>query len=831
MAVKRFNPETNKWEIFPGTAGDDAYIMAQENGYTGSREEYISTLVNIPGAVYKLSNIDDTATENSDNLVDSNAVWKVKSELMEAISQCGPAGNPYPTRTVVSYAEGMTIFSGCTVINYNSTEAIIAAYTEGTFENTFITSSKKIETWNTTSSDLVVLLNNGLNNEFSDNIYVYEVTWLSGSNVIRVEALNAEDIPATPTEPTPEETEPVGPVPVTYTVIGHVVYEDDKPYFAKEVFVGFDGIYRPVNPDQNGRFECSYTTLDTPTYIVVEGAGTTLYSNSNVAFVDNIFEISDALRIPILSGQYTLSGEIYYSDDIPYEGLVKWTNGEIPTQEEYVEGGKFNAILPKTISSVDLEFYVRGEKVDGYTNLPVSYHNIYNASFEKIVLEYASTTATTNVNSDYAILGTLVDIVGNPCSDEDVIALLDGAIYVNDQTDSEGNFEFNLSVPTAPNKMYLVVGEHKTEEYQLAYNSDREANLGTISVNALMGEYSFKDTIQYNDGQPYSGQVSWIASGEHHQLSGVATVSDGVFEISDVKEQIYSMEVNMYVHGSFYPSGSLDVTKEGRIYKFKNSPLVISYASTTEEPAEPVQYNVTVNGKIEYSDGKGFDVKDVFVVFNDKYAVTDKTDSEGMFSVQYPAGTELPTKVTISAAGLTLKSWEGNDLFDNTQTFNISETLIVPDMSAMYLLKVKINYSDSDDNGLIPYVGKVTISNDNIGWKDNVWVDNGEFEIVPLPEKLTSIKYSLVAPDGETTISDTYQITDYIFDAESKVFVGSMEVNLAVASTTAEPQQSTYKLQGTINYYDGVGFTGTVQVSDGVFSFDHDISGGQFICE
>lgn len=138
-----------------------------------------------------------------------------------------------------------------------------------------------------------------------------------------MEALNAEDIPVPPTEPAPEETEPVGPVPVTYTVIGHVVYEDDKPYFAKEIFVGFDGTYRPVNPDQNGRFECSYTALDTPTYIVVEGAGATLYSNSKVAFVNNIFEISDALRIPFLSNQYTLSGEIYYSDNIPYEGLVK----------------------------------------------------------------------------------------------------------------------------------------------------------------------------------------------------------------------------------------------------------------------------------------------------------------------------------------------------------------------------------------------------------------------------------------------------------------------------------------------------------------------------
>lgn len=51
MSVKIYDKEQQKWVIFPGTVGapgKDAYIIAQENGYTGTKEEYTKVLVSIP---------------------------------------------------------------------------------------------------------------------------------------------------------------------------------------------------------------------------------------------------------------------------------------------------------------------------------------------------------------------------------------------------------------------------------------------------------------------------------------------------------------------------------------------------------------------------------------------------------------------------------------------------------------------------------------------------------------------------------------------------------------------------------------------------------------
>lgn len=49
MAIKYY--KDGEWKIFPGTigpSGKDAYQIAQEGGYTGTREEYTSSLVNLP---------------------------------------------------------------------------------------------------------------------------------------------------------------------------------------------------------------------------------------------------------------------------------------------------------------------------------------------------------------------------------------------------------------------------------------------------------------------------------------------------------------------------------------------------------------------------------------------------------------------------------------------------------------------------------------------------------------------------------------------------------------------------------------------------------------
>lgn len=51
MSVKIYDKKQKKWIIFPGTIGapgKDAYLIAQENGYTGTKEEYAKVLTDIP---------------------------------------------------------------------------------------------------------------------------------------------------------------------------------------------------------------------------------------------------------------------------------------------------------------------------------------------------------------------------------------------------------------------------------------------------------------------------------------------------------------------------------------------------------------------------------------------------------------------------------------------------------------------------------------------------------------------------------------------------------------------------------------------------------------
>jgi hypothetical protein len=54
-----------------GAPGKDAYIIAQENGYTGTKEEYNQILANIPQVVEFIENADKIPTQGSNNLVQS----------------------------------------------------------------------------------------------------------------------------------------------------------------------------------------------------------------------------------------------------------------------------------------------------------------------------------------------------------------------------------------------------------------------------------------------------------------------------------------------------------------------------------------------------------------------------------------------------------------------------------------------------------------------------------------------------------------------------------------------------------------------------------------
>ena len=54
MAVKIFDKDRNEWVVFPGISGSngkDAYQIAVENGYTGTRDEFNNALVELPDAV------------------------------------------------------------------------------------------------------------------------------------------------------------------------------------------------------------------------------------------------------------------------------------------------------------------------------------------------------------------------------------------------------------------------------------------------------------------------------------------------------------------------------------------------------------------------------------------------------------------------------------------------------------------------------------------------------------------------------------------------------------------------------------------------------------
>lgn len=60
MSVKYFDKKQNKWVVFPGTVGapgKDAYEIAKDNGYTGTKEDYIKALVDVPKLHELVSNI------------------------------------------------------------------------------------------------------------------------------------------------------------------------------------------------------------------------------------------------------------------------------------------------------------------------------------------------------------------------------------------------------------------------------------------------------------------------------------------------------------------------------------------------------------------------------------------------------------------------------------------------------------------------------------------------------------------------------------------------------------------------------------------------------
>lgn len=78
---KYFNEETQKWEPLYSTEGRSAYETAKLAGYTGSEDEFNAVLSRIPVII---SSIENTPTEESDNLITSGGVYSAIKKVEQS---------------------------------------------------------------------------------------------------------------------------------------------------------------------------------------------------------------------------------------------------------------------------------------------------------------------------------------------------------------------------------------------------------------------------------------------------------------------------------------------------------------------------------------------------------------------------------------------------------------------------------------------------------------------------------------------------------------------------------------------------------------------------
>lgn len=90
MSVKYFNKQTQKWEIFPGTAGISAYESAQKGGYVGTEEEFNGQIANFETILRKeveiTSNADDVHYPSSKAVKDYVANNVVHIEIADNLT-------------------------------------------------------------------------------------------------------------------------------------------------------------------------------------------------------------------------------------------------------------------------------------------------------------------------------------------------------------------------------------------------------------------------------------------------------------------------------------------------------------------------------------------------------------------------------------------------------------------------------------------------------------------------------------------------------------------------------------------------------------------------
>lgn len=96
MSVKYYDKGQNKWVIFPGTSGvpgKDAYQVAQENGYTGTKEEYNAALANVTNIDKKQDKLISGAnikTINNESILGSGNIITPKTIVEDNLDSINP---------------------------------------------------------------------------------------------------------------------------------------------------------------------------------------------------------------------------------------------------------------------------------------------------------------------------------------------------------------------------------------------------------------------------------------------------------------------------------------------------------------------------------------------------------------------------------------------------------------------------------------------------------------------------------------------------------------------------------------------------------------------
>lgn len=97
-----------------------------------------------------------------------------------------------------------------------------------------------------------------------------------------------------------------------------------------------------------------------------------------------------------------------------------------------------------------------------------------------------------------------------------------------------------------------------------------------------------------------------------------------------------------------------------------------------------------------------------------------------------------------------------------------------------------------------------------------------------------STLYDLYIKKGRQEIAGKYTVSlgdNDTIDLGNIKLVNYTPPGTTITPTTEAVELPTYRLEGTIKYYDGKPFTGVVQVNDGVYSVDRNVDGGQINCE